>query len=108
MIRLLILWFSCSSTLVAQTPDENPTDIETGNGFVRVCSSVEKIGAGNITDKDLASIGLCTGYLMGLGDGLELANAATANCALVLSVLPDPVPRYPGTILQRLIYQLPC
>ena len=75
MKRLLIVLIVLTIKSVLLAADD-PEKIKTGNGFLELCSAVEKIGASEISNSDLANIGVCTGYMMGLKDGLRLANAS--------------------------------
>ncbi len=74
---------------------DDPTEIKTGNGFLKLCSSIDRIGTGEISDSDFADLGVCTGYILGFGAGLRLANALTevqgAAIKKVLYCVPDEV-----------------
>ena len=70
---LLLLLCSLSLSLEAAT-DENSQaseNLQTGNGFVRDCSDIDAPGS-ELTDRALANIASCTGYMMGLHDGIDL------------------------------------
>jgi hypothetical protein len=64
--------WTCTLALSLQAvSDDGPIQIKTGNGFVRLCSDVDKAGA-EVTDQALANIASCTGYIMGLKDGIDV------------------------------------
>ena len=89
-MRLLALLL-CSTLLSIQTAsaeNNDPTEIRTGNGFLRVCSDLEKMDAGQITDQALANIGICTGYMMGLEDGIHLMIAERNASQKVTAKMP--------------------
>jgi hypothetical protein len=72
-MRSLALFLLCLLPLSIQAAsDEHPSeDIQTGNGFVRSCSDIDAQND-QITAWALAHISSCTGYLMGLHDGITL------------------------------------
>lgn len=91
LLLLCSLSFSLQATTQSETPSEN---IQTGNGFIRDCSDVDA-QRGELTDRALANIATCTGYLMGLNDGIGVmvAVANQSNKAVLKSpfCLPDSV-----------------
>lgn len=73
-MRSLALLLLCSLSMSLQaTSGENDksSGLRTGNGFVRECSDVDA-QKGQMTNQVLANIATCTGYMMGLQDGIDL------------------------------------
>jgi hypothetical protein len=79
----LVVFLILAGVITARSQGFDPSDIETGNGFERLCSVVEKIGTSNFqpSDNDLAMLGHCTGYVKGIKDGVSLAMGAASVTA---------------------------
>jgi hypothetical protein len=77
-LQKIFLGFLVLGSLAAANAQGLDLDIFTGNGFERVCSVIEKVSASNFqpTDKDLATVAYCTGYVSGVEDGVIVVTAA--------------------------------
>ena len=92
--RLLLVLVLCSLSLTAQATDETAVSIiKTGNGFVRVCSAIEKLDTEQrLTVEEQVNIAVCFGYMRGLLDGVEMmvgANNALHTASLKQPFCPD-------------------
>ena len=73
MMRSLTMLFICMLAWSPQAISEDGlAQIKTGNGFVRLCSDIDKVGTAEVTDQVLANIASCTGYIVGLKDGVDV------------------------------------
>jgi Rap1a immunity proteins len=97
-MRSLLLFLLCSISLCLHATTNEETQpaqhLQTGNGFVRDCADIDA-QRGEITDRSLANIAVCTGYMMGLHDGISVmvavANQSNKTAIKVPFCLPDSV-----------------
>ena len=66
---LLVIIFNTTASINAQTAKDIS---DSGNRFLEICSSIEK-PSGQVNELDLLNSGACTGFMLGLGDGVALS-----------------------------------